>query len=342
MAEPVSARIHGTAATSPTAVVAVGETMIMLVPEEGTSLETTRQFTSHIGGAESNVAMYLARLGVPVRWASVMRDDPLGRRIATELAESGVDVSAISWRDTDQTGVYLKDPGPEATTVYYYRQGSAARMIGPTIWQDERLRRAAVLHLTGITPALSASANEAIEAAVVGRETGAALVSFDINYRPGLWSVETAAPVLQRLADAADIVFVGLDEAERLWGCTTPAEVREALPTAPTIIVKDGATGAHALAGDREIFVPSLVVEVVEPVGAGDAFAAGYIKGIVDGRAEAACLRLGHLLAATALTVHGDAAQPPSVGWLDSQLEITEKEWAGGAFALMGPKEQPA
>ncbi|CAN5366226.1 sugar kinase [soil metagenome] len=342
MAEPVSTRTDDKAALQPAGVVAVGETMIMLVPEEGMSLETTRQFTSHIGGAESNVAMYLARLGVAVRWASVMRDDPLGRRIATELAASGVDVSAISWRDTDQTGVYLKDPGPEATTVYYYRQGSAARMIGPEVWQDERLRRSKVLHLTGITPALSVSAKAAVEAAILGRETGAELVSFDINYRPGLWSIKTAGPVLQRLADAADLVFVGLDEAERLWGCTTPADVRAALPTAPTVVVKDGATGAYALAGGQEIFVPSLVVKVVEPVGAGDAFAAGYIKGLVDGRGEASCLRLGHLLAATALAVQGDAAEPPSAAWLDAQLEITEKEWARASSTLVQPTEQPA
>ncbi|PJJ55361.1 sugar kinase [Compostimonas suwonensis] len=323
-------------------VVAVGETMIMLVPEEGSTLAATRRFDSYIGGAESNVALYLARLGVPVRWASVMRNDPLGRRIATELAGSGVDVSAISWRDVAQTGLYLKDPGAESTAVYYYRQGSAARLIDPALWQDERLRSAAVLHLTGITPALSESANAAVEAAVLGRETGAELVSFDVNYRPGLWPVDVAAPVLRRLADASDLVFVGMDEAHHLWGCATPREVREMLPRARTVVVKDGAVGAYALSSGRETFVPSLAVDVVEPVGAGDAFAAGYLKSLLDGRGEAERLRLGHLLAATALTVHEDAAEPPSSAWLDAQLEVPEAEWASAALAYGKVREQTA
>lgn len=320
-------------------VVAVGETMIMLVPEGGTSLSESTRFATHIGGAESNVAMNLARLGLTVRWASVMSDDPLGKRVAREIEAAGVDVAAIVWRHSDQTGMYLKDPSAEATQVYYYRQGSAARLLDESIWLDERLHDARVLHLSGITPALSESARLAVEEAVFRRYTRADKISFDVNYRPALWDVASAAPVLQELADAADIVFVGLDEAHALWGCRTADAVRAILPGPACLIVKDGPVGAHAFAPEGRIFVPSLSVEVIEPVGAGDAFAAGFIKGVVDGLGTAKSLRLGHLLAAKALAIHGDVPEPPPWAWLAKQLEISDEEWSRASLAAQGAEE---
>lgn len=314
----------------PADVVAVGETMIMLVPEDGSTLADVRRFDAHVGGAESNVASYLARLGATVRWASVMRDEPLAQRIVRELVAAGVDVSSIVWQDAAQTGLYLKGTESGTTTVYYYRQGSAARLLDETIWHDDALRDSSVLHLTGITPALSDSARGAVAAAVFDRCTGARTVAFDVNFRPGLWTSDAAAPVLRELSDAADLVFVGLDEAEALWGCRSVDDVRDVLPGAGTVVVKDGAVGAWAFSGVHRTFVPSLSVEVVEPVGAGDAFAAGYLKGLLDGRPPVQCLRLGHLLAATALTVAWDAAEPPESSWLEAQLELDDTQWANG------------
>jgi 2-dehydro-3-deoxygluconokinase len=323
----------------PADVVAVGETMIMMVPEDGNSLSHSNSFATHIGGAESNVAMNLARLGLSVRWASVMSEDPLGKRVAREIAEAGVDVSAIVWRRSEQTGVYLKDPGAEATQVYYYRQGSAARLLDESIWLDERLQNARVLHLSGITPAISESARTAIEGAILHRYSHPESISFDVNYRPGLWSIEQAAPILQRLAGAADIVFVGLDEAQTLWGCSTAEAVRAKLPNVSSLIVKDGAIGAHAFTSAGRVFMPSRRVNVVEPVGAGDAFAAGFIKGIVDGIGTAKSLRLGHLLAARALAIHSDVPEPPSAGWLSAQLDLSDEDWSRDSLAVHGAEE---
>lgn len=300
--------------------------MAMLVPESGRTLADAAVLALHAGGAESNVAMYLARMGVPVRWASMMSDDPLGHRIMNEVASSGVDTSAVGWRP-GQTGLYLKDPGAESTTVFYYRNHSASRRLDRTIWGDSRLRDARVLHLTGITPALSATARETVEAAVLERCTGAATVSFDVNFRPGLWSADEAAGLLGRLADAADIVFVGLDEARSLWGCEVSEDVRQRLPHSDVLLVKDGAIGVHAYVGDERVFVPSRKVQVVEPVGAGDAFAAGYLKGVLDGLEVATSLRLGHLLAATAMAFHGDVAEPPPAAWIQHQLALSDEDW---------------
>lgn len=308
-------------------VVTVGETMAMLVPESGRTLADSPVLAIHAGGAESNVATYLARMGVPVRWASVMSDDPLAHRILAEVGAAGVDVSAVDWGE-GQTGIYLKNPGTESTTVFYYRNHSASRRLDPTIWNDQRLRDSRVLHLTGITPALSDTARAAVEAAMLERCTGAATVSFDVNFRPGLWAAQEASALLQKLANAADIVFVGLDEARVLWGCETSESVHEMLPGSRVVVVKDGAVGAHAFVDEEHIFVPSRRVDVVEPVGAGDAFAAGYLKGMLDGLEIANSLRLGHLLAATAMAIHGDAAEPPSAAWLASQLKLSEDDWA--------------
>jgi 2-dehydro-3-deoxygluconokinase len=313
-------------------VVSVGETMIVLTPEGGETLSHSASLAAYIGGAESNVAMNLARLGLTVRWASVVSEDPLGRRVAREIAGAGVDVSAIVWSRNFQTGLYLKDPGPDSTEVFYYRQGSAARTLDQSIWLDERLRYARVLHVTGITPALSQTARIAIEAAVIERSARSEIVSFDVNYRRGLWSVGEAAPVLQRLANAADIVFVGLDEATVLWGCTSAEAVRDVLPDAHCLVVKDGAIGAYAFTPEGRDFVEARSVSVVEPTGAGDAFAAGFLKGTVDGAGTAKSLRLGHLLAARALESHGDVADPPPADWLAHELTLSDDEWGRRRF----------
>jgi len=302
--------------------------MVVFVPDDAVPLVEARSFSSYIGGAESNVAVGLAALGTHVRWAGVLGDDPLGRRIARELSDAGVDVSVVGWSEAAHTGLYLKDPGGQSTAVYYYRRDSAAATIDETIWSNSSLRTAAILHLTGVTAALSESARAAVRAAVVDRCSGAALVSFDVNHRPSLWPREDAGAELALLANAADLVFVGLDEAGALWGCRTVEDVRRRLPDAGTVVVKDGARGASACTGETEVFVPSLPVRVVEPVGAGDAFAAGFLRALLEGLDTRSCLRYGHLLAASALSVRGDTAPPPDQAAILRALVLSDDDWS--------------
>jgi hypothetical protein len=193
-----------------------------------------------------------------------------------------------------------------ATRVYYYRAGSAASRLRP----ETRVPRAALTHLSGITAALSSSC-----AALVDRLLAERRCSFDVNYRPGLWPVDRAAPILRELAARAEIVFVGLDEAQTLWGVSTVADVRALLPQPTVLVVKDGAVGATSFHPGGTDFVPTPPVDVVEPVGAGDAFAAGYLAGLLRGLPETDRLALGHRVAAAALTVTGDVATlGPAVG----------------------------
>ncbi|WP_405108200.1 sugar kinase [Micromonospora sp. NBC_01405] len=314
--------------TGPEAVT-VGETMVVLSPVDATPLERADRVRLGVGGAESNVAAGLAGLGHRVAWVSRVGDDPFGRMVAREVADAGVDVDLVAVDPDAPTGVYFKDPRPEATGVHYYRAGSAASRLGPEALDDPRLAGARLLHLSGVTPALSESCRALVFHAVDGRPLGDALVSFDVNHRPGLWPADRAADVLRDLADRADVVLVGLDEAERLWGSADPQTVRRLLPHPRVVVVKDGAVGATALPRTGPgVFVPALRAPVVEPVGAGDAFAAGYLSALLRGLGPTAALRCGHLVAVRALAVPGDCAPPPDRRDLDAAVALPPDRWA--------------
>lgn len=291
-------------------VVCIGESM-GLVTALGAPLAETETAALGLAGAEGNVAVGLVSAGHTAAWASRLGDDPIGVRISTELARRGVDL----WATTDvdaPTGVMFKDPGVDSSSVYYYRRGSAASLMGPGFLDATRLAGVRIVHTTGITPALSPSCRAMVDRLFVDARAAGALVSFDVNDRRALWSKEDAAQTLARLADAADIAFVGRDEAERIWGTVTPAEIRAHLPTCALLIVKDGDVGATAFPADAEpVFVPAPRVEVVEPVGAGDAFAAGFLAATLDDLDLADRLSAGHAAAARVLTTHGDL--PPLI-----------------------------
>ncbi|MGC4806914.1 sugar kinase [Micromonospora sp. DT233] len=310
-------------------VVTVGETMVVLSPGDGAPLERADSARLGVGGAESNVAIGMAGLGHRVAWVSRVGDDPFGRRVTAEVASAGVDVAGVAVDPHAPTGVYFKDPHPEAAGVHYYRAGSAASLLGPPALDDPRLAGARLLHLSGITPALSASCRALVEHAVTDRPLSDALVSFDVNHRPRLWPAGDAAEVLRHVADRADVVLVGLDEAQRLWGTVDAQTVRRLLPHPATVVVKEGAVGATALGRTGSaVFVPALRAAVLDPVGAGDAFAAGYLSAVLRGLDAAAALRCGHLVAVRALAVPGDCAPPPRRRDLDEVLALPDDRWA--------------
>lgn len=293
--------------SSPSApeVVCIGESM-GLVTALGAPLAETETAALGIAGAEGNVAVGLVAAGHRAVWASRLGDDPIAERITGELARRGVELWAQKDADAP-TGVMFKDPGVESSSVYYYRRGSAASLMDSGFLSVDRLRGVRVVHTTGITPALSASCRAMVDDLYVDAREAGALVSFDVNDRRALWSMDDAQATLTRLADAADIAFVGRDEAERLWGTATAADVRAHLPNCALLIVKDGDVGATAFAaGEEPVFVPAPRVDVVEPVGAGDAFAAGFLAATLDGTALADRLSAGHAAAARVLRTHGD------------------------------------
>ncbi|WP_167050570.1 sugar kinase [Salinibacterium sp. ZJ77] len=291
-----------------TDVVTVGEAMAFVVPEGGDDLAPGARMVLGVGGAESNVAMGLARLGVSSAWLSAVGDDPLGRMILSEVAAAGVDVSAVRIDPIHPTGAYFKLHERGRSTPVYFRRGSAASHLDRSILAHIASTR--VTHVSGVALALSSATAELV-GAILERRPELGTVSFDVNHRSALWRDRSAADELLVAARRADIVFVGRDEAEALWGTATPAEVRSLLADVGTVVVKDAEVGATSFVGDTSVFVPSPRVDVVEPVGAGDAFAAGWLSGWLAEERPEVCLARGHVLAGLALTQWGDVPVVP-------------------------------
>ncbi|WP_223245151.1 PfkB family carbohydrate kinase, partial [Streptomyces sp. CBMA156] len=205
------------------------------------------------------------------------------------------------------------------------------------------LTGARLLHLSGITAALSDDCLALLRALLADRRPGR-VVSFDLNWRPSLWRDRDPA-VLPPLLDAADLLLLGADEAEAAFGTGDPAALRRRFPAPATVVVKDAANQVTAM--DREgtaVTEPALVVEVVEATGAGDAFAAGYLAGTVRGLDQRRRLRLGHLSAACALTAHGDQAELPDAAVVAALLDASPAQWAATrvtAEGITGPAVRP-
>ncbi|HZO67592.1 MAG TPA: sugar kinase [Kribbellaceae bacterium] len=309
--------------------VCVGEGMVVLTPQTSAPLQDVELFRRSVGGAECNVAGGLAALGVRSAWLSRLGADPFGAEVRRVLEARGVDTGAVELDPGRPTGLYVKDT--EAGRMHYYRTGSAASALGPAYLDRpevvRRLASADLVHTTGITPALSASTAALLERLAAERRCP---LSVDLNWRPALWRDRDTAP-LYALLRAADVVFLGADEAEAFAGTADPAALRaNLLKPSATLVLKAGAGAVLAIPpGEAPVEVPALTVDVVEPVGAGDAFAAGYLAATLHGLPVPRRLRLGHLCAASVLAVPDDHAAPPPREVRDALLSCSEREWSG-------------
>ncbi|MEU0952605.1 sugar kinase [Streptomyces niveus] len=340
---------------APVDVVSLGESMVTFLPSRPGRLADVPAFTRTIGGAESNVACALAAAGHTVRWISRVGADGFGDHLVEAIGAYGVDTSAVR-RDADgrPTGIYFRTATDRSTTAHevaYYRAGSAASAMSPRTMDLADLWSGRVLHLSGITAALSDDCL-ALMRELSERRAGRPLLSFDVNHRPALWRDDSGPRVLLDLARGADLVFVGDDEAAQLWDLHSPEAIREALPEPAVLVVKAGANGATAFvrhpgtgtgtgtgaatgtgtadsAVDTVTSVPALAVDVVAPVGAGDAFAAGFLSATLRDLPTEARLRHGHLTAAAVLTDAGDVSAPPSRAHADRLAALDDAAWAG-------------
>lgn len=313
-------------------VVALGESMVTFLPSRPGRLADVPAFERAIGGAESNVACVLAAAGHSTRWVGRVGADGFGDHLVEAIGAYGVDVRAVRRDPARPTGIYFRTAGDRATDAHevaYYRAGSAASAMSVDTMDLDAIRSGRVLHLSGITPALSADCLD-LTRALTARRPGRPLVSFDVNHRPGLWRDAGhghGPEVLLDLARGADLVFVGDDEARDAWGLGGPEAVRAALPEPELLVVKQGASGATAFHGTDATYVPALHVDVVAAVGAGDAFAAGFLSATLRGKPVRERLRHGHLMAAAALTVPGDLATPPARGHADRLAALDDTAW---------------
>lgn len=297
-------------------VVTLGETLGLFAATEVGSLERVQDFRLGIGGAESNVAVGVARLGVPSTWIGRVGADGIGERIQRELRAERVDARVIV-DEAAPTAIMIKHrPVGGRSAVLYHRAGSAGSRLRPEDVDAARIRSAAVLHVSGITPALSPSASAAVDHAVAVASDAGVPVSFDVNHRTALWRGRDAAASHRRVAAASTLLFAGLDEVRMLIDDPRAEPMDAALAAAELgprdVIVKLGPDGCVALLDGEQHVVPAVPVDVVDTVGAGDAFVAGYLAELVSGAPARQRLATAALAGAFACLGPGDWESLPT------------------------------
>lgn len=264
-------------------------------------LEDGATYRLRIGGAESNFAVGLARLGIGVIWVSRLGADPFGDLVAETLAAQGIVVRAV--RDDERpTGVYFKSRVAGATRMHYYRAGSAASRLAPADVPDDLLDGVELVHLTGITTALGSDPRELVHDVARRACARGITVLLDPNYRPALWrSPADASAALPE----ADWLLCGADEGNLLFGTSSPDELAAAVGT--KVVIRVGERGALVTTGAGLVEVrPPRLHDVVDEIGAGDGFAAGFAYGLLQRWPPERCAAAGNVIAAGALQGGGD------------------------------------
>ncbi|MEH7237579.1 sugar kinase [Bacillus sp. JJ1562] len=304
-------------------VVTIGETMTLFTPNEVGPLRHARSFSMKFGGAESNVAIGLSRLGHRSRWISRLGKDEFGDAMEAFIRGEGVDVSFVTRDDEAQTGVFFKEfRRPKDTRVYYYRKNSAASKMTADLLPEEAIKDAAYLHLTGITPALGESSRSILDKAIRIAKENCTKIVFDPNIRLQIWTNEyEARHFLKKYASECDYVLPGIAEAEFLFGPHTPEQFVDLFHDlgAETVMMKLGKDGSLISSSTTsKTYVPGFVVErVVDPIGAGDAFAAGVLSGFLEGLSHVEAARRGNAMGALVTMVNGDVEGLPNRADLD-------------------------
>jgi 2-dehydro-3-deoxygluconokinase len=285
--------------------------LLRLAAPSPARFETVRQLDLQFGGAEANVAAACARLGLRTGWISALPANPWGERIRRELTGHGVDCGHVRMTEGTRVGVYFLEYGvaPRPVHVLYDRRDSAFARLTAAQVDWEPVRRARVVHLTGITPALGEAPRSLVERALAEATT----VSFDINYRATLWSAAEARAFLEPVLARVRYLFIGQSEAQTLFGLAGPPEqtldALARLAPKATISVQRGEEGSIVLDGGR-LFRPTrrVAVQMVDPIGAGDAYAAGFLWATLSGRDLQEAIDAGSAVAAIKCSTWGDIA----------------------------------
>ena len=298
-------------------VLSFGETMAMLVAEETGDLALVERFHKRIAGADSNVAIGLARLGFNVAWLSRVGADSLGRFVRHALQAEGLNCQYVATDTQHPTGFQFKsrvDDGSDPQ-VEYFRRGSAASHMDRSVLNPQ-LFGARHLHATGIPPALSASCNELSFELMKSMRAAGNSVSFDPNLRPSLWASEQQMiRDINALAAHADWVLPGLSEGRLLTGFEDPSDIAAFYldQGAEAVIIKLGAKGAFYRTAQVEQFVPAVpVANVIDTVGAGDGFAVGVVSALLENLGFAEAVQRGNWIGSRAVQSRGDMEGLPT------------------------------
>jgi len=302
--------------------VTFGEAMIRMSPPDFKRLEQTTTLDLHIGGAELNVAVGTARLGLNCAWVSKLPDNPLGRMIANKARELGVDVSQVIWQNEGRAGLYFLEFGasPRSSSVLYDRANSSFSSIKPgeLDWQNI-LKDTKCLHLTGITPAVSRSAADAAKDAIKAAKACGCKVSLDLNYRAKLWSRQEASKTLAPMMESVDILITTRGDTQTILGIKAESDDALAailLERYPFEVVavsyREGDRvwqciwSALAQTRDKTFNTRTYDIDIVDQVGRGDSFAAGFLYGYIATGEVQKALDYGAAFAALKHSFPGD------------------------------------
>lgn len=303
-------------------IITFGETMAVFAPQEKLPLRYCSDFKLRIAGAESNTAIGLSKLGHSSGFVTAIGDDELGLYIINSVRAEGVDVSAIKTDINHRTGLMIKQLSAGETSVFYYRENSAASYFSADDIDFDYLKSAKIIHLSGITPVLSGSCLNACEKMADFAVKNNITLSFDPNIRLRLWGSNDYTHIIKKLMYMSKIVMLGKDEAKRLLGTDNPEEIILELRKngVEYIAVKDGSNGAWCADKEKSAFVPAQNCNCVDPVGAGDGFNAGFLSGILNGKDLETCAKMGAIAGAMATETNGDTEGYPTKKQMEAKL----------------------
>lgn len=299
--------------------------MVIFQTHEIGNLEDLPQIYQKVGGAESNFATGLARLGHKVSYMSKVGNDPFGRRILKSIRSEGIDTTYFRMMEEAPTGLLFKEQKfSDTMNVYYYRGASAASRMEKEDLPEEIFSELKYLHITGVTPALSNSCKELVSEAIDLARKYKVKIIFDPNIRFKLWDRKEAFTVLNAIADKADYILAGMEEAAFLTNQKEIGSICRTLQTneQQVIVIKRGSesTVLYENGNFKEISAVK-VNNVIDPVGAGDAFAAGFVHGLLQNCHLEQCIRFGNTLGARVIQQYGDVEGLPSLVELNEELE---------------------
>mgnify|MGYP001198266911 CR=1 FL=1 len=297
-------------------VVSIGESMVLFTPNTNGQMRYANTFNSHVVGAETNTLIGLAKLGHKVGWISRLGKDELGEKILSAVRGEGVDTSEVILDNGASTGILFKEKMSEKNIrIYYYRSCSAASLLSPKDIDENYIAKAKYLYITGITPALSQNCRESIFYSIqIAKEKGLEVI-FDPNLRLKLWGEDEARKTLIEISRMSDVVLPGVHEGEFLFGSSDCTEIAKQFHQlgVKTVIVKRGEKGAYYSTPTENGFVQGYnQVNPIDPVGAGDGFAAGILSGMIDELTIEESVQRGCAIGAMVTTVNGDIEGLPN------------------------------
>ncbi|OXT16636.1 2-keto-3-deoxygluconate kinase [Bacillus sp. OG2] len=312
-----------------TDIITIGDAMITFNPSSKGPMRFVNSFERKVGGAELNFAIGCARLGLKTGWISRLGNDEFGRYIQHFVRGEGIDTSQVKLVDGYPTSLNFKEVMEDGDgRTFYYRQNSPTFTLTPDQLDQDYFKNARLLHITGVFPAIGGENYEIIKKAIELAKQNGLLISFDPNIRLKLWGREEAKEKLSQLLHDVDIILTGEDEAELLVGANTPEQMIEEFKkyNITNIVIKRGENGSIGYCGGEYIEMPPVKPrKVVDTVGAGDGFDAGFIYGVMNKWTLERTLKFANVIGSMVVSVSGDNEGLPYLE--DVLVQMGEKEF---------------